>query len=383
MRMAHLATVARTPLNGVAELHRSCSGRRCCAISRSSGRTLPQCHERRHAARFLVLRHPASRIARRDARQGWVTISRAWKRWRRMPAMPRSRTLARRQATQQSAPRAADSRATSIVVDPDALFDIHVKRIHEYKRQHLNALHGITLYRRLRENPSLAMAPRCFIFAAKPAGLSARQAHDPARDGGVAEIVNSDPVVAAESKSCSIPISTSSRRTSSIRGPICQSKSRPRQGSLGHGHHEIHDERRGHDGTLDGANVLDPRRGRTDNFSCLGSPPQKLESRKRRAIVRATTSNRTKSCAPRSTSSAVVSFRVATVTPSGPCWRVCHTPIRFSHSPTLRLTLRVRSSGRRLVRHGSLDADVDSQHAHSRKFSSDRGRPRYASRIGA
>ena len=47
------------------------------------------------------------------------------------------------------------------------MFDIQVKRIHEYKRQHLNVLHIITLYNRLKRNPSFAIAPRAFIFGGK------------------------------------------------------------------------------------------------------------------------------------------------------------------------------------------------------------------------
>jgi glycogen phosphorylase len=54
-------------------------------------------------------------------------------------------------------------------VDPDSIFDCHIKRIHEYKRQLLNALRIIVLYNRLRENPKLAMAPRTFFFAGKAA----------------------------------------------------------------------------------------------------------------------------------------------------------------------------------------------------------------------
>src|SRR5207237_550926 len=52
-------------------------------------------------------------------------------------------------------------------VDPDSIFDSHIKRIHEYKRQLLNALRIIVLYNRLRENPTLEMAPRTFLFAGK------------------------------------------------------------------------------------------------------------------------------------------------------------------------------------------------------------------------
>jgi starch phosphorylase len=54
-------------------------------------------------------------------------------------------------------------------VDPDTIFDSHVKRIHEYKRQLLNGLRIVVLYNRLRKNPGLAMTPRTFLFAGKAA----------------------------------------------------------------------------------------------------------------------------------------------------------------------------------------------------------------------
>jgi len=94
---------------------------------------------------------------------------------------------------------------TGVSVDPNSLFDIQVKRLHEYKRQHLNVLHVITLYNRIKQNPDLDVVPRTVIFAGKAAPGYFMAKLFIKLINSVAEVVNTDNDIAGRLKVVFLP----------------------------------------------------------------------------------------------------------------------------------------------------------------------------------
>jgi starch phosphorylase len=172
VRMAHLACVGSHAINGVAELHTKLLGETVLKdfydlwpekfSNKTNGVTL---------RRFLLLANPdLSRLISEAIGDRWICASdrlRELERFARDPAFLQ-RWRAVKTANKRRLSATIES-ATGIRTDPDTLFDVQVKRLHEYKRQHLNLLHAVTLYHRLKSNPRLEMAPRTIIFGGKAA----------------------------------------------------------------------------------------------------------------------------------------------------------------------------------------------------------------------
>jgi len=200
VRMANLAVVGSHSTNGVAAIHSQ-------LLRSTTLKDLAEMFPERFnnktngvtPRRWLRLTNPAlSRTITDAIGDGWITDLSQLSKLRPL-ADDKSFRDSFRRATRETKERFATWLASKFgqSVDPEAIFDCQIKRIHEYKRQLLNALRIVVLYNRQRENPGLPATPRTFFFAGKAApayhlakliikfinNLAATIDHDPATQG--------------------------------------------------------------------------------------------------------------------------------------------------------------------------------------------------------
>ena len=172
VRMANLAIVGSHSTNGVAAIHSQ-------LLRTSTVRDLAEMFPERFnnktngvtPRRWLLIANPSLSTTISDAiGDDWITDLSHLKKLKSLAddrALQSTFLRSKREAKLQFANWLKLTAGQT--VDPDATFDCQIKRIHEYKRQMLNALRIVVLYNRLRENPNLDMTPRIFFFSGKAA----------------------------------------------------------------------------------------------------------------------------------------------------------------------------------------------------------------------
>ncbi|MBM3464746.1 MAG: glycogen/starch/alpha-glucan phosphorylase [Armatimonadetes bacterium] len=172
VRMAHLATVGAHSINGVAALHTELLKRDVLGdfyqmwperFNNKTNGVTPR--------RWLLMANPrlADEITRRIG-DGWAGDLDRLQKLAPLADDPSFRQALRQIKEANKADFARYIKGTvDVDVDPHSMFDVQIKRLHEYKRQHLNVLHVLARYLRLKRNPSLDVVPRTFIYSGKAA----------------------------------------------------------------------------------------------------------------------------------------------------------------------------------------------------------------------
>jgi len=282
VRMAYLAVVASHKVNGVSALHSDLMTR---SIFADFAKLFPERFNNKTNGitprRWLSLANPAlSKLI--DARIGGE--------WRRdLEQLGKLRDLAgdHEFAQQFRAAKLANKERLAgyiqdklgITIDPNSLFDVQVKRIHEYKRQLLNVLHVITRYNRILANPNAGWVPRTVIFAGKAASAyhMAKQTIKLIND--VATVINNDERVGDKLKVVFIPnYSVSLAEIIIPAADLSEQISTAGTEASGTGNMKLGLNGALTIGTLDGANVEMRENVGADNIFIFGNTTEEVEA---------------------------------------------------------------------------------------------------------
>ncbi len=285
VRMANLACVGSHKINGVARLHTELLRKLVLAdFNRVAPEKFLNVTNGVTPRRFVVLSNPEIAALISDV------IGKAWikdlYRLKELEKFSRDQTFLKRwQAVKRhNKVLLADiiRKHTGIMVDPDSLFDIQVKRIHEYKRQHLNVLHVITLYNRIRSGLTQDMTPRTVIFGGKAAPgyvmakLIIKLIHS------VAEVINNDPKADKLLKVVFLPnFNVKNAHRVYPAADISEQISTAGKEASGTGNMKFSMNGALTIGTLDGANVEIREEVGAENFFLFGLTEEQVERRKR------------------------------------------------------------------------------------------------------
>ncbi len=285
VRMAHLATVGSHAVNGVAALHTDLLK---ASVLKDFHELWPERFSNKTNGvtprRFLAFSNPGLRaLLDRTLGGGWLTDL---GRLRGLEPHVENAVFRRewRAVKEANKRRLADyvQSTTGIALDPTWLFDIQVKRIHEYKRQHLNLLHIVTLYRRLKENPALPFPPRAFIFGGKAAPGYFMAKRIIKLINAVAETVNADAEVNSRLRVAFVPnFNVQNAHLIYPAADLSEQISTAGKEASGTGNMKFMLNGALTIGTLDGANVEMREEAGAENFFLFGLTANEVEQVKR------------------------------------------------------------------------------------------------------
>ncbi|HEX3613873.1 MAG TPA: glycogen/starch/alpha-glucan phosphorylase [Sporichthyaceae bacterium] len=285
VRMAHLATVGSHAINGVAALHSELLKE---SVLKDFYEMWPERFSNKTNGvtprRFLALSNPGLRsLLDRTIGAGWLRDLerlRGLEEFADDPKFQQEWRDVKRANKVRLAEYVQDT--TDLELNPDWLFDIQVKRIHEYKRQHLNVLHILTEYQRLKQNPGLAITSRAFVFGGKAAPGYFMAKRIIKLINAVGEVVNNDPEVNRFLQVAFVPnFNVRSAELIYPAADLSEQISTAGKEASGTGNMKFMLNGALTIGTLDGANVEIREEAGAENFFLFGLTVEEIEQLKR------------------------------------------------------------------------------------------------------